>query len=166
MSSLNPAQAPPRRSFAERVRTRIAHCLFVLTRPMTLGVRGIILDGQGQVLLVRHGYAVGWHFPGGGVEKGETCAHALERELVEEACVVIDGPTRLLGVFFNGRISPRDHVAVYIVENFRVAGTRSPDAEIQEASFFPLNALPEGVTRGTRRRLEEIFEGRPMDGWW
>ena len=166
MSSLNPAQAPQPRSLAERIRTRIAHWAFVFLRPMTLGVRGVVLDGQGRVLLVRHGYAVGWHFPGGGVEKGETCASALGRELAEEACVVIDGPTRLHGLFFNGRISPRDHVAVYVVENFRVTGERAPDAEIQEARFFPLDALPKGVTRGTRNRLEEIFEGRPDDGWW
>ena len=166
MSSLDPAQAPPRRSRVERLRTRIAHWMFVLLRPMTLGVRGVVLDGRGQVLLVRHGYAVGWHFPGGGVERGETCESALERELAEEACVAIEGPTRLHGLFFNGRISPRDHVAVYVIENFRVTGARAPDAEIQEARFFPLDALPEGVTRGTRKRLEEILEGRTKDGWW
>jgi ADP-ribose pyrophosphatase YjhB (NUDIX family) len=166
MSSHNRAQAPTRRSLYERLSTRIAHALFLLLRPMTLGVRGVILDGRGQVLLVRHGYTVGWHFPGGGVEKGETCASALERELVEEACVVIDGPTRLQGVFFNGRISPRDHVVVYIVENFSVTGERKPDKEIQEARFFPFDALPDGVTRGTRNRLQEIFDGRTSDGWW
>jgi ADP-ribose pyrophosphatase YjhB (NUDIX family) len=166
MSSLNPAQAPPRRSLTERIRSRIAHWIFVLARPMTLGVRGVILDGQGQVLLVRHGYTPGWHFPGGGVETGETCADALGRELGEEACVVIDGPTRLHGVFFNGRISPRDHVVVYVIQNFRVTGQRTPDGEIQEARFFPLDALPPGVTGGTRRRLDEIFGGRAVDGWW
>ena len=166
MSSLNPAQAPPRRSLAERLRTRIAHLSFLLWRPMTLGVRAIVLDREGRVLLVRHGYVVGWHFPGGGVEKGETCESALQRELAEEACVAVEGPARLHGLFFNGRVSPRDHVAVYVIETFRVTGERAPDVEIQEARFFPLDALPDGVTRGTRRRLEEIFEGRPVDGWW
>ena len=133
---------------------------------MTLGVRGVVFDGKGSVLLVRHGYVAGWHFPGGGVERGETCENALGRELLEEACVAVEGSTRLHGLFFNGRVSPRDHVAVYVVDRFRVTGVRAPDAEIQEARFFPLDALPDGVTPGTRKRLEEIRGARPIDGWW
>ena len=115
---------------------------------------------------MRHGYVAGWHFPGGGVEPGETCEQALARELMEEALVAIDGPVRLHGLFFNGRISRRDHVAVYVVDRFHVVGEHAPDCEILEARFFPLEALPEGTTRGTRERLAEICEGKAVIGWW
>src|SRR5271163_817607 len=67
-------------SFRTRLRSRAAHLSFLLMRPMTLGVRAVVIDDNDRVLLVRHGYVSGWHFPGGGVEVGETCSQALARE--------------------------------------------------------------------------------------
>jgi len=166
MSTPSPKQAPFQRSLRERMRTRIMHWLFVLGRPMTLGVRAVVIDSDRSVLLVRHSYVAGWHFPGGGVEPGETCEQALARELMEEALVAIDGPVTLHGLFFNGRTSRRDHVAVYVVERFHVAGERAPDREILEARFFPLVGLPEGTTRATRERLAEVCERRALSSWW
>jgi ADP-ribose pyrophosphatase YjhB (NUDIX family) len=139
------------------------HWSFLLARPMTLGVRAIVADADERVLLVRHGYVSGWHFPGGGVEPGETCVEAMTREVEEEARVAIDGPPLLHGVFLNTR---RDHVAVYLVRTFRVLGERAPDWEIQEARFFPRSALPEGTTAPTRARLAEIFDSAPLSGRW
>lgn len=66
---------------------------------MTLGVRAVVIDKSDSVLLVRHGYVAGWHFPGGGVEAGETCTQALARELEEEARVALTGPPVLHGLF-------------------------------------------------------------------
>src|SRR6187200_446523 len=50
----------------------ILHPWFRLTRGMSLGVRALVRDENGRILLIRHSYAPGWLLPGGGVERGET----------------------------------------------------------------------------------------------
>jgi ADP-ribose pyrophosphatase YjhB (NUDIX family) len=139
-------------SIGERLRLRVLHWGFLVTRPMSLGVRGIVISADDEVLLVRHGYVSGWHFPGGGVEVGETCVESIIRELEEEACIALEGPPVLHGLFFNTQTSRRDHVAAYVVRNFRVLGERAPDWEIREARFF----------RVSRSRKER--QGRPERG--
>jgi ADP-ribose pyrophosphatase YjhB (NUDIX family) len=151
--------------FRERLKLRLLHWGFLLTRPVTLGVRAVVADADQRVLLVRHGYVSGWHFPGGG-EPGETCVEAVAREVEEEAMVAIDGPPLLHGLFLNTHSSRRDHIAVYLVRTFRVLGERAPDWEIKEARFFPRSALPEGATAATRARLAEIFDSAPLSGRW
>src|SRR5271163_1023818 len=150
----------------ERLKLRLLHWSFLLARPMSLGVRAIVIDTDERVLLVRHGYVSGWHFPGGGVEVGETCLESLKRELEEEARIAIEGPPILHGLFFNTQTSRRDHVAAYVIRSFRVLGERPPDWEIREARFFPRLALPEGTTPATRARLAEIFDSAPLSDRW
>ncbi len=137
-----------------------------MTRPLTLGVRGVVIDEADRVLLVRHGYVSGWHFPGGGVEVGETCLQTLARELEEEARVALNGVPALHGLFFNAKVSRRDHVAVYVVRDFAILGERAPDWEIKEARFFPRDGLPEGTTVSTRARIAEIFNSEPIPAHW
>jgi 8-oxo-dGTP pyrophosphatase MutT (NUDIX family) len=145
---------------------RLLHAYWRFSRGLTLGVRTVVLDARARVFLVRHTYAHGWHLPGGGVEPGETAFDAARRELREEAGIEITGEPELHGVFFNRGASRRDHIVVYMVQDFRVLEEKTPDREIAEARFFPLDALPDGLTRGTRERLEEIAGRAPVSAIW
>lgn len=150
---------------ARDLRSRAFQAWWRLARPLTLGVRGVVIDNEGRVLLVRHTYVPGWHFPGGGVEKGETAAHALGRELVEEAGIVLTEPARLVSIHANHSAFPNDHVLLYRADRW-TRGPASGHGEIAETGFFDPGALPEGVTGGTRRRLAELFAGAaPSDTW-
>lgn len=136
------------------------------TRGVTLGVRGIALDGEGRVCLVRHTYITGWHLPGGGVEGGETAHDAMVREFREEAEIRPEGPLRLLGLFHNAAGASRDHVALFAAPSFTVLRPKAPDREIAESRFFPADALPEDTTRGTLARLREFREGLAPASQW
>ena len=53
-----------------------------------------------------------------------------------------------------------------MVRAFRVLSAKAPDREIAEAGFFPLDALPDGITAATAARLDEIAEERPPAAVW
>jgi 8-oxo-dGTP pyrophosphatase MutT (NUDIX family) len=133
---------------------------------MTLGVRGVVVDGKGRVLLLRHTYTPGWHLPGGGVEKGETALQALLRELLEEAGIETTvAEMRLVSVHANSGFFPNDHVLVYRVDQWRqVEPTQK--GEIAEWGFYSPLSPPEGITAGTQRRLDELFGGQAVSPHW
>ncbi|MGX9144139.1 NUDIX domain-containing protein [Mesorhizobium sp. 128a] len=166
MATSDPAQAF-RQTGWPGLRARLFHLYFLLRRPMTLGVRGLIHDhASNSVFLIRHTYVPGWQLPGGGVEVGETLVEALTRELAEEGNIVLTAPPVLTSMHFNRRASRRDHVGLYLIESFSQTAPKLPDHEIAEASFFPLDRLPQGTTPATLRRIAEAFGGEPVSPYW
>ena len=149
--------------FLSRIRALLPKTL--LSRPR-FGVRGLVIDAGGNVLLVRHTYVPGWYLPGGGVDKGESAEAALARELTEEANVEILGRPLLHGVFFNPKASSRDHVACYVIRAFRQIAPPVASFEIAEARFFPAAALPPDTTRATQARIAEVLQGEAAAEIW
>jgi 8-oxo-dGTP pyrophosphatase MutT (NUDIX family) len=144
----------------------ILHLYWRFARGMTLGVRAVVLDGDGKVFLVKHSYVSGWHLPGGGVEVGESFGEALRRELVEEGRIEVRGEPALHGVFFNSHVSRRDHVAVYVVRDFHQDRLPEPNREIIACGFFDAAALPAETTDGTRLRIAEVLGGKAPIATW
>jgi 8-oxo-dGTP pyrophosphatase MutT (NUDIX family) len=138
--------------------------LWRMTRGQTLGVRGVARNDAGHILLIRHSYAPGWMFPGGGVERGDTLEAALAREFEEEIGVTIAGRPHLFGVYANFDAFPGDHVALFVVDGWR--GSPRCSLEIAEWGFFDPESLPEGTTGGTRRRLAEMNGDAERNSMW
>lgn len=150
-----------------KIRTRLFQSWFRLSRPMTLGVRGLVTNAAGDVLLVRHTYTPGWYMPGGGVERGETCETALRRELAEEGGVALIGAPRLLGVFSNHTNFPNDHVLLYEIGPADwTACPADHDGEIAELKWCDPKGLPEETTAGTAKRIQEWVSGLNHPQHW
>ena len=135
-------------------------------RGLTLGAVGCVIDERDKVLLVKHSYRAGWHFPGGGVEWGETTEAAMRRELAEEVGVEVIGDADLHGVFTNFKSFPGDHIAFYIVRRWRRPVVPGPNAEIIASGFYHADELPEGTSGGVRRRLAEVFGDAAKSASW
>lgn len=154
-----------RRPFEPAIR-RFLHSYWRFSRGLTIGVRALVFDGEGRIFLVKHSYISGWHLPGGGVETGETIMAALDRELREEGNIEVAEPPVLHAVYFNRRISRRDHVALYVVRAFRQIAPPQPNSEIVEHGFFSPQELPADTSRATRERIAEVLNGRPPSELW
>lgn len=140
-----------------------------LRRPRTLGVRAVVVDRHDRIALVRHTYADSWYLPGGGVKKGESFEAALRRELAEEVALSDARIERILGVYHSRREAKDDHVVVFVVRVGSDPAARLQKAdpmEIEEAGWFSLDAMPEGVSAATGRRIAEYRAGAVGWGQW
>lgn len=144
-----------------------ARLVWRIAKPRTIGVRALLVDRDGRVALVRHTYADHWYLPGGGVNKGESIAAALMRELIEE--VAIDDPVieRVLGVYHSCGEGKDDHIVIFVVRTAATGALARADLrEIEQAGWFTLDDLPETTSPATRRRIAEYWQGTTGTGAW
>ncbi|MBN8589367.1 MAG: NUDIX domain-containing protein [Rhodothermia bacterium] len=133
---------------------RIRSVFYWLFRPLSVRVRGIVLNYKEEVLLIRHPYDDRfWYLPGGGIKRKERFSDALHRELNEELGFEQLQMQKLVGVYTD-LVSYRSDVVVVILA--RTTELPKPNKwEIKEARFFALDALPPNLARSTRERLSD-----------
>lgn len=110
------------------------HRYFLIKRGMTLGVRVLVQNREGDILLVRHTYVPGWHLPGGGVDIGEDVETAARREVFEETGISALDNLRFLNLELNKTVSDRDHVSYFSAQTNQNPSVKKT-AEISDIQF-------------------------------
>lgn len=134
------------------------------TTPVAFGVSAMLDDAQGRILLVRQRFASGWHFPGGGVERGEPPAEAIVRELQEEVGLQTHGTPVLHGLYTRTLGVATNVVALYRVPDTTISFR--PNREILDIVWADPLAPPAGASPATLRRFAEITGKALPSPYW
>jgi len=129
--------------YVEDLRTLVGNRTLIMP-----GVRAVIRDETGAVLLQLRGDFRIWGFPAGGVELGESALDALRREVHEETGLIVLR-ARPFAIYTNpkyGTTYPNgDQIQPYSIA-FLVdawSGRVTPDGdESLDLQFFPLDHFP------------------------
>jgi 8-oxo-dGTP diphosphatase len=127
----------------------LAHAKFIV------GVSGVILNKQDQVLLLRHRYwrKGTWELPSGYMNRGEKLENALVREAKEETGYDVQVGA-LLRVVSGYKLRVE---ASYM--GWLVGGDLAVDpGEVLEARFFSLSELPAGLLDSHRELVQLACE--------
>ena len=136
-----------------------------LLRLRTTGVKVMLFNEAGELLLIRNGYGdtAQYLLPGGGVSRGESPAAAAAREVHEELGLQVRA-VEPVWTYESSAEGKRDTIHL-----FRAVTSETPhidDREVIDARFFALDALPPTVSPATQRRIAEVQGSRPFDGRW
>lgn len=125
------------------------------------GVRAVLVNHQGEILLQRRTDVPLWGLPAGSVELDETALEALHREVKEETGLDIVtaepmglycGPTQKFTYSNGDRI--QCFSLAFIVRQW--SGTPSADGnEGSDLRFFPLSKLPQDIVTTHKETLTD-----------
>lgn len=134
---------------------------------IVVGVTAFVLDGAGQLLLIRRSDNGLWALPGGGQDIGEYISETVTRETREETGIIVE-VTGVVGIYSNP-----NHVMAYddgeVRQQFSICfrarptgGTLHTSSESTEVGWFTragLDALT--IHESMRLRIDHGFEKRP-----
>ncbi len=140
-----------------RLAYRVLSLYWRIRRPIVLGVCAVVVRDGAEVLLVRHSYLPGWHFPGGGIKRGESASQAAVRELWEETGLrALGEPVLCAGPTYRVLDGKHDHVTFFAIDSWEEDPGWNRSFEIEEAKFFPLSNLPPSTSERVREVLSLI----------
>lgn len=138
---------------------------------LRIATAAIVHDPRGRILLQKRADNGHWGLPGGLLEKGESLAAGVAREVLEETGLNVE-VERVTGVYSDPAHRmlvrfPEGKVAHYVVITFacRIVGpVREPlasahDAETDALGWFELGNLPAPLVPSHRLRIADYAQG-------
>ena len=125
-----------------------------LVPKFAVGIAGVILNENGEVLLFHHTYRgkrFPWGLPGGWLDPREDPALCIVREIHEETGLNVRTVRPLL---IENALLVRHLTVIYLCK--LVDGEFRPSSEVDAIQYFGRNTLPE-MMRSQREALEMIF---------
>jgi ADP-ribose pyrophosphatase YjhB (NUDIX family) len=136
-------------------------CRFVLYRNPAPAA-GVIIEKEGQVLLVRRKYNpyIGdWSLPAGFIEYGESPESCALRETKEETNLEV----KLTSLFkvYSGSDDPRVRAILIVYLAEIISGELKPGDDASEAKFFSVNNIPSNIAfQSHRQALKDYFSNQ------
>src|SRR3954468_14742954 len=114
-----------------------------VTPSYTVGAVAVLKLDDGGIALVEQRHSLGWALPGGLMNRGESPAAALVRELAEELGVVLDPLTLPVPYAAVSPLARRVDVVYFVDIDGNARLHSEDDIEVTRTGWFPLEALPE-----------------------
>jgi len=128
----------------------------------------IVVNSQGDILMIRRTDNGNWAAPGGGMDLGESITDAAVRETQEETGITCQ-ITGLVGIYTNPH-----HVILYtsngeVRQEFSIVftarptgGELRPSSESSEPQWVPSGAVPDlQMHSSMRQRIQHYLDKRP-----
>lgn len=135
-----------------RVRHRLVR---YLSPTFTGGAVVAVTRPDGRLLLVTHAYNTGWGLPGGLLDRGETPAMTVRREVREEVGLDVEVQRHATAVLTPGR-RHFNYVFTANVDDLAADAAVSKTSEITGVGWFALDSLPAQLLEFTDLLLRAV----------
>ncbi len=124
------------------------------------GAAAVLINDDDEVLLQRRADNGQWALPAGGHDIGESSEACAVRECWEETGIMTRAK-RLVGIYsdpggYNIFHYPNGQIVHYIMVVYEVeyvSGEITVSSESTEVRYWPLSALPDGISNASRQRI-------------
>ena len=120
----------------------------------SVSVAAVVVNDDGQVLVIKRRDNGAWQLPGGVLELSETIQDGLRREVREETGVEVE-PERLTGVYKNMKLG----VVALVFRARPVAGTPGPTAEATDVAWWTAEQVERDMIEAFAVRILDALRG-------